>query len=178
MALAHSRPTNSGDTEIVPKRAFRSVLAGFLFVALGAVAPRPIDAEPLKIIYSDWPGWVAWEIALEKKWDKEAGLDLEFMWMDYVAGMDAFAAGQVDGVLDDERRRARHRREVRQAVHRDPDQRLLERQRHGDRRARASRSSQDLKGKKMGVEVGFVSHLLLLKALESAGMKRVATSRS
>ena len=31
----------------------------------------------------------------------------------------------------------------------------------------------DLKGKKMGVEVGFVSHLLLLKALESAGMKRV-----
>ena len=28
----------------------------------------------------------------------------------------------------------------------------------------------DLKGKKIGVEVGFVDHLLLLKALESAGM--------
>lgn len=28
-----------------------------------------------------------------------------------------------------------------------------------------------LKGKKVGIEVGFVEHLLLLKALESAGMK-------
>ena len=23
-------------------------------------------AEPLKIGYSDWPGWVAWEVAIEK----------------------------------------------------------------------------------------------------------------
>ena len=25
-------------------------------------------AEPLKIGYSDWPGWVAWQVAIEKGW--------------------------------------------------------------------------------------------------------------
>ena len=28
-------------------------------------------AEPLKIGYSAWPGWVAWEVAIEKGWFKE-----------------------------------------------------------------------------------------------------------
>jgi len=25
-------------------------------------------AETLKIGYSDWPGWVAWEVGIEKGW--------------------------------------------------------------------------------------------------------------
>jgi allophanate hydrolase len=29
------------------------------------------NAEPLKIGYSDWPGWVAWEIGIKKGWFKE-----------------------------------------------------------------------------------------------------------
>ena len=85
----------------MPVRTARSLglLACALFVVLGlGLAPRSVSAEPLKIVYSDWPGWVTWEIAIQKKWDKEAGLDLQFLWMDYVAGMDAFAAGQADAV--------------------------------------------------------------------------------
>ena len=51
-------------------------------------APEP-DPEPtpapeteaesttLKIAYSDWPGWVAWEIAIQKNWFEEAGVDVE-----------------------------------------------------------------------------------------------------
>ena len=55
-------------------------------------------AEPLKIGYSDWPGWVAWQVAIEKGWFKEAGVDVEFEWFDYVPSMDAFSAGKVDAV--------------------------------------------------------------------------------
>ena len=29
--------------------------------------------EPLKIGYSDWPGWVAWEIGIQKGWFEEEG---------------------------------------------------------------------------------------------------------
>ena len=41
---------------------------------------------------------MAWEIALEKGWFEEAGVAVEFEWFDYVASMDAFAAGQLDAV--------------------------------------------------------------------------------
>ncbi len=57
-----------------------------------------INAEPLKVGYSDWPGWVAWEVAIEKGMFKEAGVEVEFEWFDYVASMDAFAAGKLDAV--------------------------------------------------------------------------------
>ena len=61
--------------------------------------PAPeAESSTLKIGYSDWPGWVAWEIAIQKKWFEEAGVDVEFLWFDYVASMDAYVAGQVDAV--------------------------------------------------------------------------------
>lgn len=66
-----------------------------------AIALTPFfsaNAEPLKIGYSDWPGWVAWEIAIEKGMFEEAGVDVQFEWFDYVASMDAYAAGQLDAV--------------------------------------------------------------------------------
>jgi ABC-type nitrate/sulfonate/bicarbonate transport system substrate-binding protein len=52
----------------------------------------------LKIGYSDWPGWVAWQVAIEKDWFKEVGVDVTFEWFDYSASMQAFAASQVDAV--------------------------------------------------------------------------------
>jgi NitT/TauT family transport system substrate-binding protein len=57
-----------------------------------------VQAEPLKIGYSDWPGWVAWEVAIEKGMFAEAGVEVKFEWFDYVASMDAFASGQLDAV--------------------------------------------------------------------------------
>ena len=33
--------------------------------------------EPLKIGYSDWPGFVAWQVAIDKGWFKEAGVDVD-----------------------------------------------------------------------------------------------------
>lgn len=63
---------------------------------LGATAAHA--AEPLKIGYSDWPGWVAWQVAIDKGWFKEAGINVKFEWFDYSASMDAFAAGKLDAV--------------------------------------------------------------------------------
>src|SRR6478736_1960895 len=64
-----------------------------------AAAPTPAPTGPtLKIAYSDWPGWVAWEVAIQKGWFKDAGVNVEFKWFDYVPSMDAFTAGKVDAV--------------------------------------------------------------------------------
>jgi NitT/TauT family transport system substrate-binding protein len=151
----------------VRTRRLSLLLASILFAA--GLAPRAAGAEPLKIIYSDWPGWVPWEIALQKKWDKEAGLELEFMWMDYVAGMDAFAAGQADGVSitnGDALVMGAKSGKPSTAI-------IINDYSNGNDMVIGGpgiEKLQDLKGKKMGVEVGFVSHLLLLKALESVGM--------
>lgn len=151
-------------------RRHRSLLFPTLAALLGfALAAPGAHAEPLKIVYSDWPGWVPWEIALQKNWDKEAGLAVEFMWMDYVAGMDAFAAGQADGVS-----MTNGDALVVGAKSGKPSTAIIVNDySNGNDMVIGGPSVgklQDLKGKKMGVEVGFVSHLLLLKALESVGM--------
>jgi len=48
-----------------------------------AALPLAVRAAPLKIAYSDWPGWVAWEVANQKGWLKDAGVDVEFLWFEY-----------------------------------------------------------------------------------------------
>lgn len=60
-----------------------------LAALLALVATSPVQAEPLKIAYSDWPGWVAWEIAIKKGWFAEEGVEVKFDWYDYVESMDA-----------------------------------------------------------------------------------------
>ena len=71
--------------------------------ALGALVSLMLgtqaEAAPLKIGYSDWPGWVAWQVAIDKGWLKQAGVDATFEWFDYSASMDAFSGGKIDGVL-------------------------------------------------------------------------------
>ena len=66
-----------------------------IIAALLAVTAR---AEPLKIGYSDWPGFTIFEVAKQKEWFKEAGVDVELVWFDYLPSLDAFAAGKVDAV--------------------------------------------------------------------------------
>src|SRR5207248_330561 len=63
-----------------------------------APAPGPGGKKPLRIAYSDWPGWTAFEVGIQKGWFKEEGLDVEFSWFDYLPSMDAFTAGKVDAV--------------------------------------------------------------------------------
>src|SRR5258708_27891875 len=70
-----------------------------LVSSLAMVPARPVAAAPLTIGYSDWPGWVAWQVAIDKGWLKEPGVDATFQWFDYSASMDAFSAGKLDANL-------------------------------------------------------------------------------
>ena len=67
-----------------------------LTVRDAAAAPA---AKPLRIAFSDWPGWTAFEVGIQKGWFKEAGVDVEFDWFEYAPSMEAFAAGKVDAVM-------------------------------------------------------------------------------
>lgn len=69
-------------------------LISFLIIGSAWATGKPI----LKVGYSDWPGWVAWEIGIKKGWFKEAGVDVRFFWHDYAASMDAFSDGKLDAV--------------------------------------------------------------------------------
>jgi len=144
-------------------KSFRSAVAGLLI--LGGLA----KAEPLKIAYSDWPGWVAWEIGIQKGWFKEAGVDVEFQWFDYVPSMDAYVAGKVDAVC-----MTNGDALVTGATGKPSVGILINDFSNGNDMIVAApgiASMKDLKGKKVGLEEGFVSHLLFLTGLEKAGLK-------
>ncbi|WP_040725566.1 ABC transporter substrate-binding protein [Thiomicrorhabdus sp. Kp2] len=137
-------------------------------LAMSAMSWQANAAEPLKIGYSDWPGWVAWEVAIEKKWFKEAGVDVKFEWFDYVASMDAYAAGKLDAV-----HMTNGDALVTGSTGAPSVMILLNDYSNGNDMVVGKQgvsSIKDLKGKKVGVEVGFVAHLMLLTALEANGM--------
>lgn len=126
-------------------------------------------AAALKIGYSDWPGWVAYQVAIEKGWFKEAGVEVEFEWFDYVPSMDAFSAGKLDGVG-----MTNGDALVVGATGGKSVTILINDYSNGNDMIIAKpgiKSLKELKGKKIGVEVGFVDHLLILNGLEKIGMK-------
>ena len=125
-------------------------------------------AAPLTIGYSDWPGWVAWEVGLEKGWFEEAEVEVSFEWFDYVASMDAYAAGQLDAVC-----MTNGDALVTGATGRKSTMAIINDFSNGNDMIVARpgiTSVAELVGKKVGVEVGFVGHLLLLRALEKSGL--------
>lgn len=128
----------------------------------------PVRAEPLRVGYSDWPGWVAWEVAIEQGLFEEAGVEVEFEWFDYVASMDAFAAGQLDAICitNGDALVIGASGAANVAI-------LINDYSNGNDMVVGAPGIADikaLKGKKIGVEIGFVGHLLLLNALEKHGM--------
>lgn len=149
--------------------SIRKTLSSLAAAAVISVVSFAAQAsEPLKIGYSDWPGWVAWEVAIEKSWFKEAGVEVEFEWFDYVASMDAFAAGKLDAVTMTNGDTLVTGSTGAQGV-----MIIINDYSNGNDMIVAKqgiKSVADLKGKKVGVEVGFVGHLLLLNALEKVGL--------
>ena len=149
------------------RRSVRTIYAT-LAAVLALSQTAQVSAQPLQIGYSDWPGWVAWEVAIEKDWFAEAGVDVEFQWFDYVASMDAFAAGQLDAVPmtngDTLVTGASGGMGVMIILNDFSDGNDMVVARPG------ITGVADLAGKKVGVEIGFVGHLLLLNALKSVGL--------
>ena len=140
-----------------------------LFLASVAVSYAASSASASLVVgYSDWPGWVAWEVAIEKEWFAEAGLDVTFEWFDYAASMEAFAAGQLDAVTMTNGDTLVTGSTGAQAV-----MILVGDYSNGNDMVVAAPGIQtvsDLEGRRVGVEIGFVGHLLLLDALESVGL--------
>jgi NitT/TauT family transport system substrate-binding protein len=130
-------------------------------------APEP-TGPALRIAYSDWPGWVAWEIAIQKGWFKEAGVNVEFKWFEYAPSMEAYSAGKVDAVCvtngDALVTGSSGAKSIGIVINDYSDGNDMIVAKPG------ITSMAQLKGKKVGVEVGFVDHLLLMYALKSAGM--------
>lgn len=127
-----------------------------------------VQAEPLKIAYSDWPGWIAWDIAERKGFFKNRGVDVELEWFEYMASMDAFASGKVDAVCV-----AHADALVLTATGARNIMIMVNDFSNGNDKIVAApgiKSVKDLKGKKIGVEIGLVSHLLLVNALKENGM--------
>jgi NitT/TauT family transport system substrate-binding protein len=151
----------------IKNRLCSALVATFLGAGILSFSPS-VNAEPLKIGYSDWPGWVAWEIAIKKKWFEEEGVEVEFLWFDYVASMDAYVAGKVDAVC-----MTNGDALVTGATGKPSVGILINDFSNGNDMVVGGagiESLKDLKGKKVGVEEGFVGHLLLLTGLEANGM--------
>ena len=144
-----------------------SLLGLGLLTSWGAQAVAQ-DSPALKLIYSDWPGWVTWEIAKQKDFFALEGVAVELLWMDYVAGMEAFAAGQADAVC-----MTNGDALVTGAASGKPSTAIILNDYSNGNDMVVGRpgieSLSDLKGLRVGVEVGFVGHLLLT-ALEAHGM--------
>jgi NitT/TauT family transport system substrate-binding protein len=142
------------------------MLGGLLLLA--ACGARVVSAAPLHLGYSDWPGWVAWQVAIDKGWLSDAKLDVHFEWFDYSASMDAFAAGKIDGDLvtngDALVTGAGGAKNV---------MIMLTDYSNGNDMIVARpgiHSLQELRGRKIGIEIGLVEHMLLLNGLQKIGM--------
>jgi NitT/TauT family transport system substrate-binding protein len=146
----------------------KTLFSRLVIPAIAAMSISAHAAQPLKIGYSDWPGWVAWQVAIDKGWFKEAGVPVTFEWFDYSASMDAFSAGKIDAVT-----MTNGDALVTGAAGGKSVMIMLTDYSNGNDMIIGRpgvRSIKDLKGKKVAVEMGFVEHLLLLNGLKKAGM--------
>ena len=151
------------------RSTLKTLLTRLVIPAVTAMAISAHAAQPLKVGYSDWPGWVAWQVAIDKGWFKEAGVPVTFEWFDYSASMDAFAAGKIDAVT-----MTNGDALVTGAAGGKSVMVMLTDYSNGNDMIIGKpgvRSIKALKGKKVAVELGFVEHLLLLNGLKKAGMK-------
>lgn len=141
------------------------LIAGVMALAATVYAQKPV----LKIAYSDWPGWTAWEIADKKGFFKKHDVNVKLEWFDYGPSMDAFAAKKVDavGVANGDAM-------VLNATGARNVTILINDYSNGNDKiigAPGINSIKDLKGKKVGVEIGCLSHALLINALTKNGLK-------
>ncbi|WP_407304716.1 ABC transporter substrate-binding protein [Acinetobacter sp.] len=156
-----------------------SVLASILLVACDSGNKQNLPSEAanksaaevspkIKIGYSDYPGWVAWQIAIDKGWFKEEGLDVDFEWFDYSASLNAFSAKQIDAVT------IAHGDNLMVAASGVNGILVLATDLGKTNDliiAKPGVELKDLKGKKIAVEKGLVDHLLLDSALKDLNIK-------
>jgi NitT/TauT family transport system substrate-binding protein len=151
------------------KKLAKKLAAALSLAALAAAFTPSARAEtPLRIGFSDWPGWTGWQIAIDKGWFKEAGVDVDMQWFDYSASLDAFSAGKLDGdfVANGDGLAIGGSGAKNTLI-------MLTDYSSGNDMIVAKpgiTSIKQLQGQKVGIEVGLVEHLLLEHALQANGM--------
>jgi NitT/TauT family transport system substrate-binding protein len=164
-AFAATRPAaTAADKPAEPKPADKAAAP-----AAAPTAAPTSGKKPLRIAYSDWPGWTAFEVAIQKGWFKEEGVEVEFSWFDYLPSLDAFTAGKVDGVTVTNGDAL-----VTGANGAKSKFILINDYSNGNDQIIAKpgiKSFTDLKGKKVGLELTLVDHLLLLQGLKKFKMQ-------
>ena len=136
--------------------------------ASAATAPPAAAKAPLRVAYSDWPGWTAFEVGIQKGWFKEAGIDVEFSWADYGATLDNFSAGKADAVMVTNGDAL-----VTGANGAKSKMILLTDYSNGNDKVVGRpgiKTFKDLKGKKVGLELTLVEQLLFQKGCEKNGI--------
>lgn len=151
------------------KKLVKKLAATLSALALTASFATAAGAQtPLRIGFSDWPGWTPWQIAVDKGWFKEAGVDVDMQWFDYSASLDAFSAGKLDGdfVANGDGLAiggsGAKNKLIMLTDYSDGNDMIIAKP--------GIASIKQLQGQKVGIEVGLVEHLLLEHALTANGM--------
>jgi NitT/TauT family transport system substrate-binding protein len=134
--------------------------------AAAPLAKEAVAATPLKIGYSDWPGWLVLEIAKQKGFFKDAGVDVELEWFDdYGKSIEAYTAGKLDGIMIacNDSLTAKSSVIIVLTDFSEGNDMIIGK--------KGIDSIKDLKGKTVGLEKELVEHLLLVTALEKNGLK-------
>jgi len=135
--------------------------------AADAAATDP--GRTIRLGYSAWPGWFPLAVTEEAGIFEEVGLDVELTFFaDYLASIDAMAAGELDGVtqtLNDTMASVAFGSEQVIVVVNDNstgnDKIICD---------ESVQSIEDLAGKTVAAEAGVVDHFLLVQGLESVGL--------
>jgi NitT/TauT family transport system substrate-binding protein len=153
------------------RKRFAVLLALLAVLLLGCGATPTADAAKektgaaLKIAYSDWPGWLVLEIARQKGFFKDAGVDVDLEWFgDYGASIDAYTAGKLDGITIacGDSLTAKSSVIVVLTDYSEGNDMIIGKE--------GINAIKDLKGKTVGLEENLVEHLLLMTALEKNGL--------
>ncbi|HET7737942.1 MAG TPA: ABC transporter substrate-binding protein [Tepidiformaceae bacterium] len=127
------------------------------------------SGEEISLGFSAWPGWIPWQVAEEQGLFAEAGVAVDLVWFEsYTDSLNALAAGQLDA-------NSQTLNDTISSVAADSDQViiLVNDNSTGNDQIIASEdieSIEDLKGKRIGVEIAVVDNYLLLLGLESVGL--------
>jgi NitT/TauT family transport system substrate-binding protein len=140
-----------------------------LFASLTALRPA-LSADTLKIGYSDWPGYTVFEVAVQKGWFKDAGVDVQMIWFDYGPSIDAFSAGKIDAdcIVASDAMGAGATGAASKFIA------IIDYSEGSDMiiGKPGINSIKDLKGQKVAIELGLVEHFLLLEGLKRNGLSQ------
>lgn len=157
-------------------RLLAILLVGVLLLtACGKSAEKSSDGdtgkqETIKIGFSALPSWYLWHLVEEKGFFKKHGVNVELVWFPvYADSLTALNTGKIDGnsqaLLDtiSPLDKGIHLKTVF----------ITDNSNGGDGLVAGDniQSVKDLKGKRIGTEIGTIEHFFMLTALKDAGMK-------